>query len=113
MSAAHGSRRVLVTGIGMVSPLGQGTTENWQAVVGGAHCIKKVPEFSTNCKVAGRLTTDVFNPEDHPTSFNEPIYSLGSAIIAQTLKDAAWKENQLNERELRETGVLVANQYGV
>ena len=113
MSVAHGSRRVLVTGIGMVSPLGQGTTENWKAVVDGAHCITKVPEFSTNCKLAGRLTTRIFNPEDHLTSLNEPIYSLGSAIIAQTLRDAAWKEAQLNERELRKTGILVANQYGV
>ena len=72
-----------------------------------------MPTFTTSCKIAGRLTTDVFNPEDYPTSFNEPIYSLGSAIIGQTLQDANWKENHLSEQELYKTGILVANQYGV
>lgn len=72
-----------------------------------------MPQFNTNCKIAGILKSDIFNPDDYPTSFNEPIYSLGSAIIEQTVADANLQENQLSERELRKTGILIANQYGV
>ena len=79
------SRKVLVTGISMISPLGVGKTANWNSVLNKGNAIRKLQgtEFTDiDCKIGGMLTTDVFDPADHPTSFGFRASSLAAALAS-------------------------------
>ena len=59
-------RRVVVTGLGIVSPLGIGLEENWDAVSNGKSGIGPITRFDpkdVNAKIAGEVKN--FNPEDY------------------------------------------------
>ena len=59
-------RRVVVTGLGIVSPLGIGLEENWDAVSNGRSGIGPITRFDpkdVNAKIAGEVKN--FNPEDY------------------------------------------------
>lgn len=52
-------RRVVVTGLGMVTPLGTGVEKNWEAVCAGKSGIKPIEKFdasSFSCQIAGEVT---------------------------------------------------------
>jgi 3-oxoacyl-[acyl-carrier-protein] synthase II len=58
-------RRVVITGIGMISPLGIGNEPTWKGVVegrSGIGCITKFDATNFACKIAGEVRG--FNPED-------------------------------------------------
>jgi 3-oxoacyl-[acyl-carrier-protein] synthase II len=58
-------RSVVVTGIGLISPLGIGTEETWQAILNGRSGIAPITFFSADnyaCKFAGEVKS--FVPED-------------------------------------------------
>lgn len=52
------TRRVVVTGIGMVSPIGIGTTENWNGLIEGKSGIAQITRFDTTeypTRIAGEV----------------------------------------------------------
>lgn len=59
-------RRVVVTGMGVISPLGIGLEENWSAVCSGKSGVGLITKFDTNdfpIKIAGEVKE--FNAEDY------------------------------------------------
>jgi 3-oxoacyl-[acyl-carrier-protein] synthase II len=57
------SRRVVVTGVGLVSPLGIGTEETWKALQAGRPGISRIENFDASafsCRIAGEIKT--FDP---------------------------------------------------
>jgi 3-oxoacyl-[acyl-carrier-protein] synthase II len=59
-------RRVVVTGLGLVSPLGTGVEKNWQALLEGRSGIRKITRFETDgfaARIAGEVPD--FKAEDY------------------------------------------------
>jgi len=58
-------RRVVVTGVGVVSPLGTGNRKNWDALIAGVSGIDRITRFDvTDCPVQIAGEVKDFNPED-------------------------------------------------
>ncbi len=58
-------RRVVVTGLGMVTPLGTGVEKNWEAVCAGKSGLGPISRFDTSeypCRIAGEVRD--FHAED-------------------------------------------------
>jgi 3-oxoacyl-[acyl-carrier-protein] synthase II len=52
------SRRVVVTGVGLLTPLGIGTDQSWQAICEGRNGISRIEQFDAtgfNCRIAGEV----------------------------------------------------------
>ena len=81
-------RRVVVTGLCIVSPLGIGLEENWDAVSNGRSGIGPITRFDpkeVNAKIAGEVKN--LNPED---------YIEKKEIIVETSMAKFWTTEMLN-----------------
>jgi len=94
-------RRVVVTGLGMVTPLGTGVEKNWKAVCAGTSGIGPISKFDASkyaCRIAGEIKD--FRPEDfmdkkQARRFDVFIhYAVASAKMA--MEDAGLKINSGN-----------------
>ena len=82
-------RRVVVTGLGVVSPLGTGVEKNWQAIIAGRSGIRAITRFSTE-GFAARIAGEV--PDFCAENYIEPKeikkmdlfiqYAIGAASMA-------------------------------
>jgi 3-oxoacyl-[acyl-carrier-protein] synthase II len=89
-------RRVVVTGLGLVSPLGTGVEKNWQALLAGRSGIRRITRFQAD-QFASRIAGEV--PDFKAEDFIEPKeikkmdlfiqYALGAA--AQAMDDSGLK----------------------
>jgi 3-oxoacyl-[acyl-carrier-protein] synthase II len=64
--SSRNDRRVVVTGVGLVSPLAIGTAENWQALVEGRSGVGPITRFDATdypCRIAGEVRG--FDPADY------------------------------------------------
>jgi 3-oxoacyl-[acyl-carrier-protein] synthase II len=85
----HEQRRVVVTGLGIVSPLGTGVEKNWQALMEGHSGIRPITRFAAQ-GFASRIAGEV--PDFKAEDFIEPKeikkmdlfiqYALGAASMA-------------------------------
>ena len=66
---AREERRVVVTGAGIVSPLGTGLEKNWEAVVAGRSGIRKITRFPNIEAYSSRIAGEV--PDFHAEDFIE------------------------------------------
>jgi len=65
LSYGMNNRRVVVTGLGVVSSVGIGKDEFWSSIIHGKSGISKVDSFDTNefrCHYAGEIKN--FDPQD-------------------------------------------------
>ena len=59
-------RRVVVTGLGLITPLGTGVEETWNALCAGKSGIRRITKFDPSghaCQIAGEVTD--FDPADY------------------------------------------------
>ncbi len=59
-------KRVVITGVGMITPLGIGVEESWNSLVAGRSGIRKITQFDASAfptRIAGEV--EGFNPEDY------------------------------------------------
>jgi 3-oxoacyl-[acyl-carrier-protein] synthase II len=115
-------KRVVVTGLGMVTPLACGVEETWKRLVQGQSGIAKVENFEVSdlsCKIAGQVprgdgTNGTFNadqwmsPQDQRKVDPFIVYAMCAA--RQALEDAEWKPQSYEDQV--QTGVLIGSGIG-
>jgi 3-oxoacyl-[acyl-carrier-protein] synthase II len=115
-------RGVVVTGIGLVTPLACGTEPTWQRLLAGQSGIKHIENFDVSylpCKIAGQVrrgdgSDGTFNPDD----WMEPkeqrkvdafiLYAMSAAT--QALNDANWHPREYDDQIV--SGVLLGSGIG-
>jgi 3-oxoacyl-[acyl-carrier-protein] synthase II len=115
-------RRVVITGAGMVSPLGASLDSTWSRLLNGESAAKRVDTFETDdlpAKIAcvmprGDGTGGTYNADDwmEPKEQRKVDEFIVYAIAAadQALADAGWKPE--TDEECNTTGVLIGSGIG-
>jgi 3-oxoacyl-[acyl-carrier-protein] synthase II len=115
-------RRVVVTGLGMLTPLACGVEETWQRLLACKSGINRVEKFEVSdlpCKIAGQIprgdgTDGTFNPDQ----WMEPkerrkvddfiLFAMSAA--KQALDDSGWHPESYEDQTM--TGVLIGSGIG-
>ncbi len=115
-------RRVVVTGLGMVSPLACGVDETWKRLTAGESAAGTISRWdadhlATNyaCEIPfGDGSDGTFNPDDwmEPKERRkvDDFILYGMAAADQAVKDASWAPE--DEDSLLRTGVLIGSGIG-
>jgi hypothetical protein len=115
-------RRVVITGTGVVSPLGCGTEITWSRLIGGQNGASRVTAFDVSdipAQIACSVPTDpsvegAFNPDDwmEPKEQRkvDKFILFGVAAADMALKDAGWNP-QAREDQIA-TGVMIGSGVG-
>src|SRR3569833_206995 len=117
-------RRVVVTGLGLVTPLACGVEESWAALLAGKSGASLIPEsrFKTEDLVTryacqaplGDGTGGTFNPEQwiDPKELRrmDDFIVFGVAAATQAVRDSGWSPQTEDER--CRTGVLIGSGIG-
>ncbi|TPI43284.1 beta-ketoacyl-ACP synthase II [Mesorhizobium sp. B2-9-1] len=115
-------RRVVVTGLGLLSPFGMGVEHSWRELLSGRSACRRVTEFEVDdlaCKIAhiiprGDGSNGTFNPEAvlEPKELRKigEFILYGIAAADEALADSGWKP-QTHEDQCA-TGVLIGSGIG-
>ncbi|MFC3569401.1 beta-ketoacyl-ACP synthase II [Paracoccus simplex] len=115
-------RRVVVTGLGMVTPLASGVEETWSRLLAGESGAGPITRFDTKdvttkyaCEIPfGDGTGGSFNPDDwmEPKDRRkvDDFILYGMAAAAQAVQDSGWEPANEDERE--RTGVMIGSGIG-
>ncbi|PTM61744.1 3-oxoacyl-[acyl-carrier-protein] synthase II [Phreatobacter oligotrophus] len=113
-------RRVVVTGMGLLTPLGCGVEETWSRLVKGESGASKVERFDVSdiaAKIACQIPREgvgAFNPDDwmEPKEQRKVDEFIVFAMCAakQALDDAGWHPKTSDEQNT--TGVLIGSGIG-
>jgi 3-oxoacyl-[acyl-carrier-protein] synthase II len=115
-------RRVVVTGLGMVTPLACGVEPTWQRLINGESGARKIESFDVSdlaAKIACQVPRgDGSNGSFNPDQWMEPkeqrkvddfiIFAMSAAT--QALADAGWKPESYDDQT--KTGVMIGSGIG-
>ncbi|MCJ8139290.1 beta-ketoacyl-ACP synthase II [Falsirhodobacter halotolerans] len=115
-------RRVVVTGLGLVTPLASGVEETWKRLLAGESGAGPITRFDTSnvvtkyaCEVPrGDGTNGTFNPDDwmEPKEQRkvDDFILYGVAAAVQAVRDSGWEPQTDEDRE--RTGVMIGSGIG-
>ena len=116
-------RRVVVTGMGLTTPLGNGVDVNWKRLTSGVVGINKIENFDVSdlpCKIAGQVPNINNDPEGgldidnwiEPREYKriDRFISYGIISAVQAVEHSGWKPNSENEKN--RTGVILGSGIG-
>ncbi len=114
--------RVVVTGMGIVSPLGVGLDHNWSSLLAGQNGFGKIDSFEVDdlpCQIAGMIprgdgTNGTFNPdlwvEPKDQRKIDPFILYGIVAAQMAVQDSGWVA-ETEEQKCR-TGIVIGSGIG-
>jgi 3-oxoacyl-[acyl-carrier-protein] synthase II len=111
-------RRVVVTGLGLISPVGNTVAEGWANILAGRCGIGRITKFDASafsCQIAGEVRD--FNVEEYlpakEARHMDTFIHYGLAASMQAVRDAGLPTgDQLNEDVAERIGVMVGSGIG-
>ena len=115
-------RRVVVTGMGMVTPLASEVELSWERLLSGVSCAKTITKFDPSefvtkyaCEIEfGNGEKGTFNPDDwmmpKESRKVDDFILYGVAAASQAVVDSGWVPN--NEEQKCRTGVMIGSGIG-
>ena len=118
-------RRVVVTGMGIVTPLGVGTIKTWEEIKRGNVATRKLSEAMEGCgdeqawkrmpsQVAAVVPREEFQEAQKRAGIKETddrimskAMKFGIVAAEEAIKDAGWSPKELSEKQVDRTGVAV------
>jgi len=119
---SYESKRVVVTGLGLITPLGVSVAGNWESLIAAKSGIRTIDRFRVDdlpCRIGGAVPT----AEDHPLKFVADtivspkdrrrmddfiVYALAAA--EEAIKDSGWAPTDEAARD--RTGVMIGSGIG-
>ena len=116
-------RRVVVTGMGVVSPLGRGVKHNWESILAGKSGIRQIQGIDLKdipVTIAGQVPFGENEPEFNPDTViapkdqkkNDKFILFGMAAAQDALEDAGWNVETATEEEKYRAGVMMGAGIG-
>ena len=114
--------RVVVTGMGILSPLGAGLDHNWSSLLDGQNGFGKIDRFEVDdipCQIAGMIprgdgSNGTFNPDDWVEPKDQrkidPFILYGIVAAQMAVQDSGWVAE--TEDQKCRTGVLIGSGSG-
>ena len=115
-------RRVVVTGLGMVSPLACGVEETWKRLISGENAANTITRFNADnfatnyaCEIPfGDGSNGTFNPSDWMESKErrkvDDFILYGMAAADMAVADSGWSPKE--EEDFFRTGVMIGSGVG-
>lgn len=114
--------RVVITGLGLLTPLGRGVAGNWQSLTESKSGIRALQGFEVDdlpCRIGGQVPQE----DDHPHRFDvdalvspkerkrmDDFIVFGLAAADDAIADSGWKPETDDQRE--RTGVIIGSGIG-
>lgn len=117
------TKRVVITGLGLVTPLGLDVKSSWEGIVNGRSGIKTITEFDTSnlaCKIAGLIDSseeygfkleNFTAPEEvNKLSKMDRFIHYGVAAATEAIEDSSWLPKE--EASCDRTGLILGSGIG-
>jgi len=108
-------RRVVVTGIGTINPLGNSVETSWNSLINSKSGISKITKFDVNnypCKIAGSIEDSLINDEIVSSRERRKIdrfITLGLIAANEAINDSGFI---LDDESSLRSGVMVGSGIG-